>query len=98
MRYTLVQHSAGHNGDPSFVRAVQVTAITREQERVVHRVTGLVFEDYTTASAAEYRVNYPEPERMGLIPRCRGGFSEHKVDGLAIYLPAPGERSAAAAA
>lgn len=89
-KWTLVQHSAyGYKGDGMFRRAVEERQL--ESQREVNRVLkagGLIFDDYGAASDRAEVENYPDPEHMGLIPRCPGVFHRDAVDGLHIYLPA----------
>lgn len=87
-KWTLVQHSAGANGDPSFVRAVEnISVSTKKEIDTIKRIGGVLFDTYTESSDAEYKENYPDEKNMGITPRCRGHFASTKIDGLRIYIP-----------
>jgi hypothetical protein len=86
-KYTLVQHSAGVLGDPMFLNAVELRSITEKQAAAVLKAGGVVYETYDEARDAEEAYNYP-PDVTVLIPKAQGTFSEFKVYGSPVYLPA----------
>jgi hypothetical protein len=87
--WTLVQHSAyGYAGDTTFKRGVEMQGIdTKAALLRVQKAGGMVFDSYDAASEAEYNENYPDNVK-GIVPKASGSFSSHKVNGLAIYIPA----------
>lgn len=85
--YTLVQHSGVTTGHAEFAQAVELRSITTQQVDKVKAAGGLVFDDYGSADEAEYATNYP-PEVTGMIPHARGGFSQTKISGSPVYIPA----------
>jgi hypothetical protein len=86
-KYTLVQHSAGVAGHSMFQQAVELRSITEKQAKAVLKAGGVVFETYNEALDAEEANNYP-PDLAGLVPKAPGTFSEFKVYGSPVYLPA----------
>ena len=97
MKFTLVQHSGyGYGGKLEFVRAVQIQTLV--QKRLVEQVLkagGVVFDSMLEADEREYAENYPDREYGGLIPHVLGRFSDKKIDGLRIYIPARKEEQVA---
>jgi hypothetical protein len=85
-KWTLVRHSGWTVAKkPGFEHAVETQMLTTQTEvaRVV-RVGGMVFDDYTKATEAEYSENYP-PGIKGLIPKTHGTFARAKIQGGQIY-------------
>ena len=99
-KWTLVQHSGyGRGGKYEFKKAVEVCHVgTAAKARRIEAEGGVIYDDYRTASEAEYAENYPETNPNFLIPRVEGSFSKKKHDGLRIYVPhEPAEQEAKAA-
>jgi hypothetical protein len=85
--WTLVRHSAwAFGGNPQFLRAVEVTAVTEGEAEIVRSVNGFLFDDYKEASDREMFENYPEHVE-GLIPQVEGYFHKARLEGSEIYIP-----------
>lgn len=87
-KWTLVQHSGfGYANNPEFQQAVETRSLSNAREiKRVNDAGGMVFDSYSDASDREFEENYP-PEVQGLVPKCRGLFSEKKIDELRVYIP-----------
>lgn len=88
MKWTVVQHSGyGYAGKPDFEHAVEAKGVSsKAEERRVEKAGGALFGSYEEATKFEETANYP-PDVRGLVPHCKGTFSELDIDGLKIYVP-----------
>jgi hypothetical protein len=88
-RYTLVRHTGySVGGNRQFEHAVELRAISgKTATQQVVKAGGLIFASYSEASMREEAENYP-PGATGLIPAATGKFSQRKVSGEEIYIPA----------
>lgn len=84
-KYTLIQHTGySVGGNPQFKNAVEERSVTPAEARRVKRAGGCLFDSYTKAHEAAQAENYP-PDVVGLIPKARGTFLTHKLDGIPLY-------------
>lgn len=91
-KWTLVQHSGfGYSGHPQFERGLEERHVetTAQAERVA-KAGGMLFDDYIDASEIAEELMYP-PGTLGLIPNAEGTFSDKKIGGLKIFIPAAPE-------
>lgn len=87
-QHAIVQHSGyGYGNKSEFQKAVEHRTVSAREAQQVKKVGGVLFDDWAEADSFCDRANYPDSSYAGLIPNARGTFSEHKVDGLAIYIP-----------
>jgi hypothetical protein len=87
--YAIVQHSAfGYADDGQFVAGLEIRGVDTEKEKnLVRKVGGKLFAHYGDADDYTMDEMYHE-DNPSLIPDAKGTFSEKKIDGLAIYIPA----------
>lgn len=88
-QWTIVQHSAfGYVRNPQFKQGLESRAVNTvaELNRIMN-AGGLLMATYNEAEDYCMKEMYPEGV-AGFTPKAPGTFSRHKVDGLAIYIPA----------
>jgi len=89
-RWTIVQHSAfGYKGNLGFEKGLETRQVKTQAEQItVVKAGGLLFETYDKAEAYSEEEPYKGQTVVhALLPYAQGTFSEHKIDGLRIYLP-----------